>query len=88
LPTTAVGCLPQLTSHPLAPAKAVPIGSDAVPSSGNVQHPCPNSTLHKHRCQMRTDGRPSVLSGHNLQVAREMYAGSAGFWLNGIDNGC
>jgi hypothetical protein len=32
--------------------------------------------------------RPSVLRGHNLQVAREMYAGSAGFWLNGIDNGC
>jgi hypothetical protein len=30
---------PGLTSHPLARGKAVPIGRDAVPSSGNVRHP-------------------------------------------------
>jgi hypothetical protein len=28
-----------LTCHPLARAKAVPMGCDAAPLSGNVQHP-------------------------------------------------
>jgi hypothetical protein len=65
-----VGCLPGLTSHPLARDKAVPIGAMPPPSSGNVRHPATAQLPHP----LALDGCRQVGQPPGLAKAAEVRA--------------